>query len=112
MSSTTSGANADRRLYTPIVWGRNDLLGSLAEFTGRSNWSDTSVLITSVYFGIAHYYGVPYGIVGVVMSFIPGWLMGKSMQKTRGFTWAWFIHFCMVVVVFSFIALGTVTPGG
>jgi membrane protease YdiL (CAAX protease family) len=71
-----------------------------------------ALLITSVYFGIAHYYGVPYGIVGVIMSFIPGWLMGKSMLETRGFTWAWFIHFCMDVVVFTFIALGSVTPGG
>ncbi|NJD60673.1 MAG: hypothetical protein C3F13_00200 [Anaerolineales bacterium] len=71
-----------------------------------------ALLITAVYFGIAHYYGVPYGIVGVIMSFIPGWLMGKSMLETRGFTWAWVIHFCMDVVVFTFIALGSVTPGG
>ena len=29
------------------------------------------------------------------MAFIPGWLMGKAMLKTRGFFWAWFIHFWM-----------------
>jgi membrane protease YdiL (CAAX protease family) len=71
-----------------------------------------ALLVTAVYFGLAHYYGVPYGIIGVIMSFIPGWLMGKSMLETRGFTWAWFIHFCMDVVVFTFIALGSITPGG
>lgn len=71
-----------------------------------------ALLVTAVYFGIAHYYGVPYGIIGVLMSFIPGWLMGKSMLETRGFTWAWIIHFCMDVVVFTFIALGSVSPGG
>jgi membrane protease YdiL (CAAX protease family) len=71
-----------------------------------------ALLMTAVYFGIAHYYGVPYGIVGAIMSFIPGWLMGKSMLETRGFTWAWFIHFCMDVVVFFFIALGSINPGG
>jgi membrane protease YdiL (CAAX protease family) len=71
-----------------------------------------ALLMTSVYFGLAHFYGVPYGIVGVVMAFIPGWLMGKSMLETRGFTWAWFIHFCMDVVVFFFMALGAVSPGG
>ena len=71
-----------------------------------------ALLITAVYFGLAHFYGVPYGVVGVILAFIPGWLMGKSMLETRGFSWAWFIHFCMDVVIFFFIALGSVKPGG
>ncbi len=71
-----------------------------------------ALLLTAVYFGLGHFYGVPYGVAGVILAFIPGWLMGKSMLETRGFTWAWFIHFCMDVVVFFFIALGLVTPGG
>jgi len=71
-----------------------------------------ALLLTAVYFGLAHYYGVPYGVLGVVMAFIPGWLMGKAMLETRGFFWAWFIHFCMDFVIFTFMALGSVTPGG
>ncbi len=71
-----------------------------------------ALLITAVFFGLGHFYGVPYGVVGVLMAFIPGWLMGKSMLETRGFTWAWFIHFCMDVTIFSFMALGSVKPGG
>jgi hypothetical protein len=71
-----------------------------------------ALLMTAAYFGIGHFYGVPYGIVGVILAFIPGWLMGKSMLETRGFTWAWFIHFCMDTVIFFFIALGSVRPGG
>jgi membrane protease YdiL (CAAX protease family) len=71
-----------------------------------------ALLLTAVYFGIAHFYGVPYGVVGVIMSFIPGYLMGKAMLETRGFFWAWFIHFCMDVVIFFFLALGSITPGG
>ena len=71
-----------------------------------------ALLITAVFFGVGHFYGVPYGIAGVILAFIPGWLIGKSMLETRGFTWAWFIHFCMDVTVFFFIALGSVTPGG
>jgi membrane protease YdiL (CAAX protease family) len=71
-----------------------------------------ALLMTAVYFGLAHFYGVPYGVVGVIMAFIPGWLMGKSMLETRGFFWAWFIHFWMDVVIFFFVALGSVTPGG
>lgn len=71
-----------------------------------------ALLMTSVYFGLAHFYGVPYGILGVVLAFIPGWLIGKSMLETRGFFWAWFIHFWMDMVVFFFIALGSIRPGG
>lgn len=71
-----------------------------------------ALLITAVYFGISHFYGVPYGVLGVVMAFIPGWLMGKAMLETRGFFWAWFIHLCMDTVIFFFMALGSVTPGG
>lgn len=71
-----------------------------------------ALLITAVYFGIGHFYGVPYGILGVVMALIPGWLMGKAMLETRGFLWAWVIHACMDTVIFFFMALGSVQPGG
>ena len=83
-------------------------LGALEQPLGATQ----ALLITAVYFGLAHFYGVPYGIVGVIMAFIPGWLMGKSMLETRGFFWAWFIHFWMDIAVFSMIALGSITPGG
>ncbi len=71
-----------------------------------------ALLITAAYFGISHYYGVPYGVLGMVMAFIPGWLNGKAMLETRGFLWAWFIHLWMDVVIFFFMALGAVSPGG
>jgi hypothetical protein len=71
-----------------------------------------ALLITAAFFGVMHYYGMPYGWLGVVMSAAVGWLMGKSMLETRGFFWAWWIHLCMDIAAFSFIAMGTVTPGG
>ncbi len=71
-----------------------------------------ALFLTAVFFGLAHYYGVPYGIIGVVMSTFLGWMLGKAMLETRGFFWAWFIHFCMDVKIFSFIALDSITPGG
>jgi membrane protease YdiL (CAAX protease family) len=71
-----------------------------------------ALLVTATYFGISHYYGVPYGILGCIMAFIAGWLMGKSMLETRGFFWAWIIHFWMDVVIFLFVAIGSVVPGG
>jgi len=71
-----------------------------------------ALLITAAYFGIGHYYGVPYGIVGVLMAGILGWLLGKSMLETKGSFWAWFIHFLQDVMIFSFMAIGSIVAGG
>lgn len=70
-----------------------------------------AVMITAVFFGLAHFYGVPYGVVGVIMSIFLGWIMGKAMVETRGLFWAWFIHFVQDVLIFSFIVMG-LQPGG
>ena len=71
-----------------------------------------ALLLTAAYFGIGHYYGVPYGIIGVLMAGILGWLPGKSMVETKGFLWAWFIHFLQDVMIFSFMAIGSIAAGG
>jgi membrane protease YdiL (CAAX protease family) len=71
-----------------------------------------SILLTATFFGLAHFYGVPYGVVGVVMSFVLGYLLSKSMVETRGFFWAWFIHFWQDVAIFSFMAIGSIIAGG
>lgn len=71
-----------------------------------------SLLLMAAFFGIGHYYGVPYGIVGVLMAGFLGWLLGKSMLETKGFAWAWFIHFLQDVLIFSFMAIGTIAAGG
>jgi hypothetical protein len=46
------------------------------------------------------------------MSTFLGWMLGKAMLETRGFFWAWFIHFWQDVAIFSFMAIGAVTAGG
>lgn len=71
-----------------------------------------TLFLTAAFFGLAHYYGVPYGIIGVIMSTFLGWMLGKAMLETRGFFWAWFIHFCQDVAIFSFMAIGAVSAGG
>jgi CAAX protease family protein len=55
---------------------------------------------------------VPYGIVGVVMAGFLGWFLAKAMVETRGFFWPWFIHFCQDVAIFTFMAAGSIVPGG
>jgi len=74
--------------------------------------SKQSLYLTSVFFGIAHFYGVPYGVVGVIMATFLGYIIGKSMLETRGFFWAFIIHMILDILIFSFMALNMITPGG
>jgi len=50
-------------------------------------------MIISVFFGLSARYGVPSGLLGVFLSSFLGWFLGKSMIETKGFFWAWLIHF-------------------
>jgi membrane protease YdiL (CAAX protease family) len=64
-----------------------------------------ALLLTAVLFGLCHYYGQPSGPIGVIMAGVAGWIWGKSMLETRGFTWAFSIHFVQDVVIFCFLAM-------
>jgi hypothetical protein len=87
---------------------RAALLTPLHAAVGKSQ----SILLTAALFGIWHFYGVPYGVIGVLLAGFLGWWLGKSMLETRGFFWPWFIHFVQDVFIFGFMAIGSVTPGG
>ena len=63
------------------------------------------VIVAGLFFGIGHYYGVPRGIIGAVMSSILGWYMCRSMYETKGFLSSWIIHFMQDAVIFSSICL-------
>jgi hypothetical protein len=71
-----------------------------------------ALYMVAVYFGLGHFYGVPYGLVGVLLATFLGWILARSMQETRGLFWAWFIHFWQDVWIFSFIAVGSIVAGG
>ncbi len=71
-----------------------------------------AILLSAAFFGIGHFYGVPYGILGVAMAGFLGWLLGKAMLETGGFFWPWLIHFLQDVLIFSFMAIGSVVAGG
>lgn len=94
--------------FSEEITYRASLLAPLHTALGKSQ----ALLLTAALFGLWHYYGVPYGIAGVVMAGALGWLLGKSMVETKGVFWAWFIHFWQDVAIFSFIAVGSITPGG
>lgn len=94
-------------LYEEVFY-RSAVIATLNKHLGKFNL----IWIPAVFFGVGHFYGVPYGILGVVMAIFLGWLLSKSMVETKGFFWPWFIHFVQDVLIFSFMALGAVVPGG
>ena len=71
-----------------------------------------ALLLSSFFFGVAHFYGIPYGFLGVGMAACLGCVLGRVMLETEGLFWPWFIHLVQDVVIFAFMAAGAVTPGG
>lgn len=87
---------------------RSALLAPLHSIVGKQN----ALWITALIFGLGHFYGVPYGWVGVAMASFLAYILGKSMLETRGFVWAWFIHILQDIIIFTPMAIGLVVAGG
>ncbi|WP_280140577.1 CPBP family glutamic-type intramembrane protease [Geodermatophilus africanus] len=82
--------------------------------TGPAPWPPWSaslgprqaVLMTSLWFGLAHYSGsVPDGFAGVLSSGLLALLLGGAMVATRGLGWPFVLHFAVDLVVFAWIAV-------
>jgi CAAX protease family protein len=71
--------------------------------TLRSFGDDDALALTTVFFALGHYYGVPYGLIGVLLSGFLGWFIGKGILETRGFLLAWFTHLVPDIVIFGFL---------
>ena len=65
--------------------------------------SKQALWMSAYFFGIAHYFGTPGGIIGGILSIFMGWILGKAMVETRGLFWAWWIHFLSDVAIFFFL---------
>ena len=64
-----------------------------------------AVLMSAIFFGIAHYYGVLGGPIGAAMSGVLGWFIARSMAETKGMVSAWIIHFMQDTVIFSMMVM-------
>lgn len=87
--------------FSEEVSYRNALLNPLVDIVGRNQ----AILITAVLFGLAHYQGVPSGLLGIALSAILGFLLAKSMLDTKGMFWAWLIHFLQDILIFTYLML-------
>ena len=80
---------------------RNSLIPPLLPALGKPQ----ALWLTSLRFGIGHFYGNPSGLLGVGGATIFGFVLARSMVETSGSGWAWMIHFAEDVVIFALIAL-------
>jgi membrane protease YdiL (CAAX protease family) len=64
-----------------------------------------AVAATSLLFGLAHFFGHPAGFTGVVMAAFFAWVLARSMLDTRGWRWAWLLHFMQDVIIFLMVLM-------
>ena len=62
------------------------------------------LLMSSIIFGFIHYWGIaPNGIFGALISAYLGFFLAKSILETKGFYWAFVVHFLLDVVILMVI---------
>ncbi|MEP7291652.1 MAG: CPBP family intramembrane glutamic endopeptidase [Chloroflexota bacterium] len=64
-----------------------------------------TLLLVALWFGLAHYFGVPSGITGVLLTALGGWFFAKAMTETRGIGVPWLMHFLSDFAVYLVILL-------
>ena len=67
--------------------------------------SRAAIWMAAYFFGIAHFFGTPGGILGAIASIFMGWILGKGMVETRGLFWSWWMHFLSDIVIFWFLTI-------
>lgn len=64
-----------------------------------------SKALSALIFGSVHYLGTPGKIPGVLLAGFLGWFLSKSIHETKGFFWAWLIHFLQDVIIMTALFL-------
>jgi hypothetical protein len=78
---------------------RAGMLATLEPVAGSRH----ALWMSATFFGVAHYFGTPGGLIGGALSIFMGWILGKGMFETRGFVWTWWIHFLSDIAIFTFL---------
>ncbi len=100
------GATANTLLEEFVF--RQGLLARLVPAVGEGH----ALGITSLRFGIGHWFGNPSGPIGVLLATILGVFAAKCMLDCRGSGWVWLLHWIDDLVIFTVIALTVVyVPG-
>jgi len=99
-------ATANRGLVMPLVLASMNAFGEEMLYRGvllapllRYFDAGQAVLMTATVFGIAHYYGTPSGLPGIMLTLFAGAVFGYAMVGTRGLAAPWFLHLLPDVVI-------------
>jgi len=65
-----------------------------------------AILLGIMLFAIPHYFGVPFGLVGVAMAAVLAWWLLKCLLETRGLLWPWIIHLVQDILIFGVLLAG------
>lgn len=76
---------------------RNALLPFLVPAVGAHG----AVWLTSLRYGLVHFYGTPSGVLGVAAATLFGGILGYSMLGTGGSAFAWTLHIIADLVIFG-----------
>ena len=76
---------------------------SIVEYHGLNPY--ISKTLSALIFGGVHYLGTPGKIPGVLLAGFLGWFLSKSIHETKGFFWAWLIHFAQDVIIMTALFL-------
>ena len=85
--------------FTEEMTYRAPMLATLAPVVGGR----AALWQSAVFFGVAHYFGTPGGLLGATLTIFLGWLLSKAMLETHGLFWAWWIHFLSDIAIFTFL---------
>lgn len=83
---------------------RNVLAGSVQMDFGAQH----AIVVSAFIFGIGHWNGLPAGAIGVLMTFVLGYVAAKAMVETKGMFWPWFMHALPDCVRFYYWGIGSV----
>ena len=92
---------ASLNAFNEEICYRSTFLATLEPVSGSKH----TLWMAAYFFGIAHYFGTPGGLVGGIASIFMGWILGKGMVETRGLFWTWWIHFLSDIAIFSFLTI-------
>jgi membrane protease YdiL (CAAX protease family) len=101
-------------IYLPAIVLAAAIIAFAEEFMFRSMMlarlkpvvgAGQAALMAAGLFGLMHYFGWPGGPIGVLMAGYLGWWAARSMIDTRGFVWAFLLHFLGDFVIYAFAAV-------
>jgi len=94
LAFSVTNALVEEFIFRGILWE------GIQDITGR--W-ESALIIQALVFGVAHWWGVPNGVVGVILATIYGLMMGAVRYIARGLLLPIIVHVFADIVIFALL---------